>query len=154
MHEPPSALRMTLPTISTVAAVEWLVSFDTTLRNPSLPLPLQGARLWDHDAWMIGPAMKATDPGTGFSCEGMVVMPGSSLSADHTLTAGVNQFTGSNSTRKVSYGTEGGFHQEAGIPTLIPGHGAQALQQDESVAQGELDSPDAFIRRLVDRLLV
>ncbi len=104
----------------------------------------------------IEPAMKAVDPATGFSYEIMVEMPGMSLAADHDLTAVVKQLTGSNSTGKVSYGTEGGFYQEAGIPTIIcgPGHIAQAHQPDEFVAQSELDACDAFIRRLVDRMLV
>ncbi len=103
----------------------------------------------------IEPAMKAVDPTTGFSYEIMVEMPGMSLSGDHELTSVVKQLTGSNSTGKVSYGTEGGFYQEAGIPTIIcgPGHIAQAHQPDEFVAVSELDACDAFIRRLVDRLL-
>jgi len=104
----------------------------------------------------IEPAMKAVDPATGFSYEIMVEMPGMSLAGDHELTSVVKQLTGSNSTGKVSYGTEGGFYQEAGIPTIIcgPGHIAQAHQPDEYVAVSELDACDAFIRRIVDRLLV
>jgi acetylornithine deacetylase len=100
--------------------------------------------------------MKAVDPATGFDYEIMVEMPGMSLAGDHELTSVVKQLTGSNSTGKVSYGTEGGFYQEAGIPTIIcgPGHIAQAHQPDEFIARSELDACDAFIRRLVDRLLV
>jgi len=113
-------------------------------------------RLKAFVAQTIEPAMHAVDPRSGFSYEIMVEMPGMSLSADHELTSVVKQLTGSNSTGKVSYGTEGGFYQEAGIPTIIcgPGHIAQAHQPDEFVAQSELDSCDAFIRRLVDRMLV
>jgi acetylornithine deacetylase len=113
-------------------------------------------RLRAHVARHIEPAMKAVDPNSGFSYEVQVVMPGMAISADHELTAVVKQLTGSNSTGKVSYGTEGGFFQEAGIPTIIcgPGHIAQAHQPDEFVARSELDACDAFIRRLVDRLLV
>lgn len=112
-------------------------------------------RLKAYVAANIEPAMKAVDPATGFSYEIMVEMPGMSLSGDHELTSVVKQLTGSNSTGKVSYGTEGGFYQEAGIPTIIcgPGHIAQAHQPDEFVAVSELDACDAFIRRLVDRLL-
>ena len=66
--------------------------------------------------------------------------------ADHELTAIVKQLTGSNSTGKVSYGTEGGYYQEAGIPTIIcgPGHIAQAHQPDEWIAQDQLDACDAL----------
>ncbi len=57
---------------------------------------------------------------------------------------------------KVSYGTEGGFFQTAGIPTIIcgPGHIAQAHQPDEWIEQSELQACDQFIRRLADRLLI
>ncbi|HVC60793.1 MAG TPA: acetylornithine deacetylase [Acetobacteraceae bacterium] len=103
----------------------------------------------------IEPAMHAVHPATGFSYQVLNLMPGMALDPDHELTAIVKQLTGSNSTGKVSYGTEGGYYQNAGIPTIIcgPGHIAQAHQPDEYVAQSELDACDAFIRRLADRLL-
>ncbi len=110
-------------------------------------------------AWLaahVEPAMKAIDPACGFSYDIALDMPGMGLPADHDLASVVKQVTGSNSTGKVAYGTEGGFYQNAGIPTIIcgPGHIAQAHQPDEFVAQSELDACDAFIRRLADRLLM
>jgi acetylornithine deacetylase len=103
----------------------------------------------------IEPAMHAVHPATGFSFAIDTVMPGMALDPDHELTAIVKQLTGSNSAGKVSYGTESGYYQNAGIPTIIcgPGHIAQAHQPDEFVAQSELDACDTFIRRLADRLL-
>jgi acetylornithine deacetylase len=103
----------------------------------------------------IEPAMHAVSATTGFDFDVVTTMPGLSLDAGHTLTALVKQITGSNSTGKVSYGTEGGFYQGAGIPTIIcgPGHIAQAHQPDEWIAQDQLDACDTFIRRLVDRVL-
>jgi acetylornithine deacetylase len=103
----------------------------------------------------IEPAMHAVSGKTGFDFEVITQMPGLSLSTDHELTAIVKQLTGSNSTGKVSYGTEGGYYQGAGIPTIIcgPGHIAQAHQPDEWIAQDQLDACDLFIRRLADRLL-
>ena len=73
-----------------------------------------------------------------------------------SLTTVVKQIAGSNSAGKVSYGTEGGFFEKAGIPTIIcgPGHIAQAHQPDEWIAESELQACDRFIRRLADRLLV
>jgi acetylornithine deacetylase len=113
-------------------------------------------RLREFVAANIEPAMHAVSRGTGFDFEITTTMPGLSLDADHPLTAIVKQLTGSNSTGKVSYGTEGGFYQDAGIPTIIcgPGHIAQAHQPDEWVAQDQLDACDTFIRGLVDRVLV
>jgi acetylornithine deacetylase len=108
-----------------------------------------------HIATMIEPATQAVHPKTGFDYEVQNNMPGLALDADHALTAIVKQLTGSNSTGKVSYGTEGGYYQNAGIATIIcgPGHIAQAHQPDEWIAQSQLDACDAFIRRLADRLL-
>jgi acetylornithine deacetylase len=112
-------------------------------------------RLKSFVAQSIEPAMHAVNVGTGFTFEVLTTMPGLSLDPDHPLTAIVKQLTGSNSTGKVSYGTEGGYYQNAAIPTIIcgPGHIAQAHQPDEWIAQSELDACDTFIRRLADRLL-
>jgi acetylornithine deacetylase len=113
-------------------------------------------RLRSFVAANIEPAMHAVNAAAGFDFEVITTMPGLALDADHPLTAIVKQLTGSNSTGKVSYGTEGGYYQGAGIPTIIcgPGHIAQAHQPDEWVAQEQLDACDAFIRRLADRVLV
>jgi acetylornithine deacetylase len=110
-------------------------------------------------AWIaetIEPAMKAVHPACGFSYEIALEMPGMALPANHALTSVVKQITGSNSAGKVAYGTEGGYFQNAGIPTIVcgPGHIAQAHQPDEWIAESELDACDRFIRRLADRLLV
>jgi acetylornithine deacetylase len=104
----------------------------------------------------IEPSMHAVSAGTGFDLEVTTQMPGLSLGADHELTSIVKQLTGSNSTGKVSYGTEGGYYQNVGIATIVcgPGHIAQAHQPDEWIAQEQLDACDAFIRRLVDRVLL
>ncbi|MDE2515336.1 MAG: acetylornithine deacetylase [Rhodospirillales bacterium] len=114
------------------------------------------ARMQQYIAAHIEPAMKAVDPACGFSYDIDLRMPGMALPVDHELSTLVRGLTGSNSTGKVSYGTEGGFYQEAGIPTIIcgPGHIAQAHQPDEWIAQSELDACDAFIRRLARQLLI
>jgi acetylornithine deacetylase len=110
-------------------------------------------------AWIaenVEPAMKAVHPACGFAYEIALEMPGMALPADHQLATVVKHLTGTNSAGKVAYGTEGGFFQNAGIPTIIcgPGHIAQAHQPDEWIAESELEACDSFIRRLTDRLLV
>jgi acetylornithine deacetylase len=111
-------------------------------------------RLRDFIASNIEPGMHAVSRDTGFAYEVLVRMPGMSLPAEHKLAALVGQLTGSNSAGKVSYGTEGGYYQNAGIATIIcgPGHIAQAHQPDEWIAESELAACDSFIRRLVDRI--
>jgi len=112
-------------------------------------------RLKTFVASTIEPAMHAVHPATGFSYEIINLMPRLALDPDHELAAAVKQVTGSNSAGTVSYGTEAGYYQNAGIPTIVcgPGYIAQAHQPDEFVAQSQLDACDAFIRRLADRLL-
>jgi len=112
------------------------------------------ARLRAHVAGVIEPAMHALDPATGFTFELVNDVPGLSLDPGHELAGLVKQLTGSNSTGKVSYGTEAGVFQEAGIPSIVcgPGDIAQAHQPDEWIAESELAACDAFIRRLAGRL--
>lgn len=112
------------------------------------------ARLRAHVATVIEPAMHEVDPSTGFTFEMLNDVPDLSLDPGHALADLVKQLTGSNSTGKVSYGTEAGVFQEAGIPSIVcgPGHIAQAHQPDEWIAESELAACDAFIRRLAVRL--
>ncbi|MCW3475915.1 acetylornithine deacetylase [Limobrevibacterium gyesilva] len=111
-------------------------------------------RLRRYAATQIEPAMKAVDPACGFEFEVLDWIPGLALAPDHALTTLVKQLTGSNSTGKVSYGTEGGLYEAAGIPTIVcgPGSIAQAHKPDEWIEQTQLDACDAFLRRLADRL--
>ncbi len=113
------------------------------------------ALLRDHVARAIEPAMHAVDPATGFSFEIVGDIPGMGLPDTHELASLIKQVTGSNSTGKVSYGTEGGIYEAAGIPSIVCGPGAiqQAHQPDEWIAQSQLDACDSFIRRLADRLV-
>ena len=131
---------------------EFIMEWRTIPGDDAMP---HVARMKQFVAQTIEPAMHAVNRGTGFDYEVLTTMPGLSLDPDHPLTAIVKQLTGSNSTGKVSYGTEGGYYQNDGIPTIIcgPGHIAQAHQPDEWIAQEQLDACDVFIRRLADRLL-
>jgi acetylornithine deacetylase len=112
-------------------------------------------RLRTYLASSIEPAMRAVHPAAGFILEVLNWIPGMSLSPEHELTTLVKQVAGSNSTGKVSYGTEGGLYQNAGIPAIIcgPGSIAQAHQPDEWIDQTQLDACDAFVRRLAERLV-
>jgi acetylornithine deacetylase len=112
------------------------------------------ARLRAYIAEHIEPAMHAIDPATGFTYEVIGDIPGMGLAEGHALTALIKQVTGSNSTGKVSYGTEGGIYEGGGIPTIVCGPGSiqQAHKPDEWIAQSELDACDRFIRSLAQRL--
>jgi acetylornithine deacetylase len=115
---------------------------------------LERMRAWISET--IEPAMKAVHPECGFIYNIALEMPGMELAPDHPLATVVKQVAGTNGAGKVAYGTEGGFFEEAGIPTIIcgPGHIEQAHQPDEWIAESELAACDRFIRRLADKLLV
>jgi acetylornithine deacetylase len=101
----------------------------------------------------IEPAMKAVDPRCGFSYEVLNWIPGLALPDGHALADLVRQTTGANGAGRVSYGTEAGLYDSAGIPTIVcgPGNIAQAHQGDEWIAVSELAACDRFIRRMVER---
>jgi len=61
--------------------------------------------------------------------------------------------SGSNDLHAVSYGTEAGLFQEAGIPAAVCGPGSivQAHKADEFIDLDQIDSCAAFLRRLAQR---
>jgi acetylornithine deacetylase len=107
-------------------------------------------RLRTQVATAIEPAMHAVDPATGFTITPADWLPALSLDPDHELAGLVRQLTGSNSAGFVSYGTEAGLYQDAGIASIVcgPGDIAQAHQPDEWIAVSQLAACDAFLQRL------
>ena len=59
-----------------------------------------------------------------------------------------------NAAEAVSYGTEAGIFQEAGIPAIVcgPGDIAQAHQPNEFLDKAQIPLCEAFMRRLIARL--
>jgi len=112
----------------------------------------EAERLRAHVTEAIEPAMKAVDPATGFTFEVQSWIPGLALDEGHTLADLVRQVTGANGAGRVSYGTEAGLYDAAGIPTIVcgPGNIAQAHQGDEWIAESELAACDRFIRRMAE----
>jgi acetylornithine deacetylase len=78
------------------------------------------------------------------------VLPACDLAEDSPLTLLVQRLTGRNSAGRVSYGTEAGLYQSAGIATIVcgPGHIAQAHQPEEWVAVSEIESCLDVLHRL------
>jgi acetylornithine deacetylase len=112
------------------------------------------ARLERHMTDTVGAAMWATNPGCGIGFEVTDWVPGMSLPADHALAALTRRAAGSNGAGHVSYATEGGLYQEAGIPTIVCGPGSidQAHGADEWIAASQLDACDGFLRRLAQHV--
>ena len=61
--------------------------------------------------------------------------------------------SGSNDVHAVSYGTEAGLFQQAGIPAVVCGPGSidVAHKADEFVPLDQLDACAAFLRRVAQR---
>jgi acetylornithine deacetylase len=110
------------------------------------------ARLQAFVEETIEPAMHAVDPKTGFSFAVRDWVPGMALPPDHELAALVRRAAKSNSAGHVSYATEGGLYQEAGIACIVCGPGSieQAHAPDEWIARSQLDACDGFILRLAE----
>jgi acetylornithine deacetylase len=66
------------------------------------------------------------------------------------------QLTGRNHAEAVSYGTEAGLFQEAGIPSVVcgPGNILQAHKPNEFIELSQIDACVTFMRRLVDQVAV
>ena len=79
--------------------------------------------------------------------------PGLTLHANSPAVALAREITGANQIEAVSYGTEAGLFQNAGIPAVVCGPGSidQAHKADEFVALSELDACEAFLRKVIAR---
>lgn len=113
------------------------------------------ASLQAHAAEAIESWMHRIDPASGFIFEPLDTLPPLSIESTHPLVDLVKQASGANQHGKVSYGTEAGIFQNAGIASIVcgPGDIAQAHQPDEWIARDQLDSCDAFLRRLTASMI-
>ena len=117
------------------------------------PAALLG-RLKAHLAERIEPEMRTVHPDCGFGFQDRMHCPGLDTPEEHALVTLVKQLSGHNGASRVAYGTEAGLFQRAGIPTVVcgPGHIAQAHQPEEWIAESEIASCMAFLRRLARQL--
>jgi len=100
------------------------------------------------------PEMRGVSEAAGIAFEEWNAIPALSTPADSEVVALARALTGANSVGKVSFGTEGGLYQQAGIPTVICGPGSieQAHRPDEWIALDQVGQCETFMRRLIARL--
>jgi acetylornithine deacetylase len=98
----------------------------------------------------LQPAMQLVDRATGIRFEEICAVPAFLAQRDDPAVQLAQHLAGTDSTTLVGFGTEAGFFQAAGIPTVVcgPGSIAQAHQADEFVSLEQLASCEAFLRRL------
>jgi acetylornithine deacetylase len=101
----------------------------------------------------LEPAMKAIAPTSGIMIDRANSVPG--LAADDASPAQTLALhcSHANSTHTVSYCTEAGLFQQAGIPAVVCGPGSieQAHKPDEFIAVDELRKCEKFMRRLAEK---
>lgn len=130
-------------------------SFDFEFRN----LPVEDTHQMLDEvkrfiAEKIEPEMKAKSPDAGVTFEGIAAFPGLGVDEAAEVTTLVKSLAEVNGTGRVSYGTEGGLFDKAGIPTVVCGPGSieQAHKPDEWIAVDQIARCEVFLRRLMDRV--
>jgi acetylornithine deacetylase len=81
--------------------------------------------------------------------------PAMNTQPDSEVVNFMKAITGSNSTGKISFGTEGGlFQQRLGIPTVVcgPGNIAVAHKPDEYIEEAQMAACDVVLGRLLERV--
>ena len=98
------------------------------------------------------PRMRAVHPEARVETETVVAVPPLVAVEGSPAEALARQLTGVNTTTTVSFATEAGLYQQAGIPAIVcgPGSIAVAHQPDEFISRAELAAGAAFLDRLLD----
>jgi len=129
--------------------------FDFEFRNLPVDDPQALAdEVRNYAETTLLPEMREVAPDTGFRFEELIRFPGFAIGADAEVTQLALALSGTNSTGKVSFGTEAGLFFEAGIPTIICGPGSieQAHRPDEFIALEQIEHCETFMRRLIGRV--
>ena len=94
--------------------------------------------------------MQAVDAKASFSFEVLSEIPGLNADEDSEVVQFAKALTGANATGKVSFGTEGGLFQEAGMPSVVCGPGSieQAHKPNEFIDLEQVAQCERFLRRL------
>jgi acetylornithine deacetylase len=102
------------------------------------------------------PEMRAIRAEAAIEFEELSAFPGLDTADDAEITRLVASLTGANGTAKVSFGTEGGLFQQAGIPTVVCGPGSieQAHKPDEFIDLDQIAQCERFISRIFDSVSV
>jgi len=109
----------------------------------------------DYCELTLLPQIKAISEECRIEFEKMLDSPGMDERGNRHLAQAVMPLCGCLSTRRVSFGTEGGILQGAGIPTVVcgPGDIFVAHQPDEYVEVAQLDACNRFLAALTGQLV-
>lgn len=115
------------------------------------PATLRG-RLERFVADDLLPRMRERYPGAAVVTTVEAASPPLEPRADSPAEALVRMLTGANTSGAVSFSTEAGHFQHAGIPAAVIGPGSieQAHKPDEFVEIAQLEECEAFLRKVID----
>jgi acetylornithine deacetylase len=117
---------------------------------PSLDLEEVPNRIRGYCRDHVEPRLRATAPEANILTMMDVLVPDLAPDAGSYAETLALRLAGQNTTHAVSYATEAGHFQKAGIPTVICGPGSieQAHMADEWIDLSELEACAGFLRRL------
>jgi acetylornithine deacetylase len=128
-------------------------SFEWDLRNiPDDDAVALKARLDGFIAADLLPRMRAVYPDAAVETETVVAVPPLVPEKDSPAESLARRLTGANTTTTVSFATEAGLYQQAGIPAIVCGPGSieVAHKPDEYITRAELAAGQTFLDRLLD----
>ena len=129
--------------------------FEFEIRSlPQHDVELLTREITDYAKRELEPEMKAVAAECGFDFTVTTDTDGFDLPADDEAVKLVTALTGDNRTGRVSFGTEAGLFNRAGIPTVVCGPGLieQAHKPDEFIALDQVAQGELFMRRLMAQL--
>jgi acetylornithine deacetylase len=132
-------------------------TFDLELRHlPGQSPDVLLAELERYAREHVLPEMRTVYADASVSWELLTEIAGLETDADAEVVRLACALTGSTDAGKVSFGTEAGLYQRAGIPAVVcgPGDIAQAHKPDEFITLAQIALCETFLRRLMDRLWV
>ncbi|MDO8882826.1 acetylornithine deacetylase [Pseudotabrizicola sp.] len=117
--------------------------------------PEDWCQAFEAEVEQLRAAMQAVRPEADVLLERFFDVPPLVPEAQGTAEALVRRLTGDNATHVVSYGTEAGHFQAAGISSVVcgPGDIAQAHQADEYLELSEFHAGQAFMEKLLADLI-
>jgi len=127
--------------------------FEWDLRNlPQDDAAALKARIDGFIAGDLLPRLRAAYPDAAVETETVVAVPPLIPVAGSPAEALARRLTGANATTTVSFATEAGLFQQAGIPAIVCGPGSidVAHRPNEFITRAELAAGQAFLDRLLD----
>jgi acetylornithine deacetylase len=126
--------------------------FEWDLRNiPDDDAAALKAQIDEFIAADLLPRMRAVHAGAAVETETIVNVPPLLPAAGSPAEALARRLTGATRTTTVSFATEAGLYQQAGIPAIVcgPGSISVAHQPDEYITRAELAAGQSFLDRLL-----